>query len=81
MAVAIIAVWFYNFFTNKVDDLTLDIDETASELVDSIIRETDGVPEAAAGCDRPQRGASGRNFVSGLRPLRRRSPLMRPLSR
>ena len=49
LAVAIIAVWFYNFFTNKVDDLTLDIDETASELVDSIIRETDGVAEAAAG--------------------------------
>ena len=49
LAVAIVAVWFYNFFTNKVDDLTLDIDETASELVDSIIRETDGVAEAAAG--------------------------------
>ena len=50
LAVAIIAVWFYNFFTNKVDDLTLDIEETASELVDSIIRETDGAPgEAAAG--------------------------------
>ncbi len=51
LAVAIIAVWFYNFFTSKVDDLTLDIDETASELVDAIIRETDsGLPlEAAAG--------------------------------
>jgi biopolymer transport protein ExbB len=49
LAVAIIAVWFYNFFTNKVDDLTLDIDETASELVDSIIRETEGIAEAAAG--------------------------------
>lgn len=49
LAVAIIAVWFYNFFTNKVDDLTLDIDETASELVDSIIRETDGALEATAG--------------------------------
>jgi biopolymer transport protein ExbB len=50
LAVAIIAVWFYNYFTNKVDDLTLDIDETASELVDSIIRETDGDPaQAAAG--------------------------------
>ena len=49
LAVAIVSVWFYNFFTNKVDDLTLDIDETASELVDSIIRETDGVLEATAG--------------------------------
>lgn len=50
LAVAIIAVWFYNFFTNKVDDLTLDIDETASELVDAIIRESDGAAvEAAAG--------------------------------
>ncbi|MEA2701181.1 MAG: biopolymer transport protein ExbB [Myxococcales bacterium] len=50
LAVAIISVWFYNYFTNKVDDLTLDIDETASELVDAVIRETDGQgAEAAAG--------------------------------
>jgi biopolymer transport protein ExbB len=39
LAVAIIAVWFYNYFVAKVDDMTIDIDETASELVDSILRE------------------------------------------
>jgi biopolymer transport protein ExbB len=39
LGVAIIAVWFYNYFTAKLDDITIDIDETASELVDSILRE------------------------------------------
>jgi biopolymer transport protein ExbB len=40
LAVAIVAVWFYNYFTTKIDDMTIDIDETASELVDSILRES-----------------------------------------
>jgi biopolymer transport protein ExbB len=39
LAVAIISVWFYNYFIAKIDDITIDIDETASELVDSILRE------------------------------------------
>jgi biopolymer transport protein ExbB len=39
LAVAIISVWFYNYFITKVDDVTIDIDETASELVDSVLRE------------------------------------------
>ena len=39
LGVAITAVWFYNYFISKVDDLTVDIDETASELVDSVLRE------------------------------------------
>jgi biopolymer transport protein ExbB/TolQ len=38
LGVAIIAVWFYNYFTARLDDLTIDIDETASELVDTILR-------------------------------------------
>ncbi len=38
LGVAIIAVWFYNYFTARIDDLTIDIDETASELVDTILR-------------------------------------------
>jgi biopolymer transport protein ExbB/TolQ len=38
LGVAILAVWFYNYFTAKLDDITLDIDETASELVDSILK-------------------------------------------
>jgi biopolymer transport protein ExbB/TolQ len=38
LGVAIISVWFYNYFTAKLDDMTIDIDETASELVDSILK-------------------------------------------
>jgi biopolymer transport protein ExbB len=38
LGVAIITVWFYNYFTAKLDDITIDIDETASELVDSILK-------------------------------------------
>lgn len=40
LGVAIIAVWFYNYFTARVDDLIVDMDETASELVDSIIKDS-----------------------------------------
>ena len=39
LAVAIISVWVYNYFIGRVDDITIDIDETASELVDSVLRE------------------------------------------
>jgi len=38
LGVAIIAVWFYNYFTARLDDITIVIDETASELVDTILR-------------------------------------------
>jgi biopolymer transport protein ExbB/TolQ len=38
LGVAILAVWFYNYFTAQLDDMTIDIDETASELVDSILK-------------------------------------------
>jgi biopolymer transport protein ExbB/TolQ len=38
LGVAIISVWFYNYFIAKLDDMTIDIDETASEVVDSILR-------------------------------------------
>jgi len=47
LGVAIIAVWFFNFFTARVEQLTVDMDETAAELVDAVIK--DG---------RSQRGAS-----------------------
>src|SRR6185295_15704154 len=33
LGVAILTVWFYNYFTAQLDDMTIDIDETASELV------------------------------------------------
>jgi len=39
LAVAIVAVWFYNYFVARVDDFTVDIDETASELVENILKE------------------------------------------
>jgi biopolymer transport protein ExbB/TolQ len=38
LGVAILTVWFYNFFTARLDDMTIDIDETASELVDTILK-------------------------------------------
>src|SRR4051812_9031646 len=47
LAVAIISVWFYNYFIARIDDVTIDIDETASELVDSILREEPVVAERA----------------------------------
>jgi len=47
LGVAIIAVWFFNFFTARVEQLTVDMDETAAGLVDAVIK--DG---------RTQRGAS-----------------------
>jgi biopolymer transport protein ExbB len=39
LAVAIVSVWFYNFFTTKVDLVTVDVEETASEVLDGMKRE------------------------------------------
>jgi biopolymer transport protein ExbB/TolQ len=39
LAVAIVSVWFYNFFTSRVDDFTVDVDETAGEVLDRISRQ------------------------------------------
>ena len=39
LGVAILAVWFYNFFNARVDELTVDIDETASEVADTVIKD------------------------------------------
>jgi biopolymer transport protein ExbB/TolQ len=33
LAVAIVSVWFYNFFTSRVDDITVDVDDTAGEVL------------------------------------------------
>jgi biopolymer transport protein ExbB len=52
LAVAIVSVWFYNFFTTKVDDFTVDVDETAGEVLDGMMREGRGL--AAAPMGRPQ---------------------------
>jgi biopolymer transport protein ExbB/TolQ len=51
LAVAIVSVWFYNFFTTKVDDFTVDVDETAGEVLDGMNRE--GRAPAGAGMARP----------------------------
>jgi biopolymer transport protein ExbB len=53
LAVAIIAVWFYNFFTVKVDDFTVDVDETAGEVLDGMMREGRGPAMAAQMAARP----------------------------
>ena len=40
LAVAIVAVWFYNYFSDRVDELTIDVDETAGEMLDTMARES-----------------------------------------
>jgi biopolymer transport protein ExbB len=59
LAVAIVSVWFYNFFTTKVDDFTVDVDETAGEVLDGMLREGRGAPMMAPpmgrGPQQPQR--------------------------
>ena len=64
LGVAIIAVWFYNYFTARLDDITIDIDETASELVDTILRGERRVTERL----RPSRHARPRRRAGGGSP-------------
>ena len=47
LAVAIVSVWFYNFFTTKVEDFTVDVDETAGEVLDGMMREGRGLAAMA----------------------------------
>lgn len=42
LAVAIVAVWFYNFFTTKLDELGVIIDDTTGELADRLVHQTRG---------------------------------------
>lgn len=42
LAVAIVSVWFYNYFVTRVDDLTIDVDETAGEMLDAMMRDSRG---------------------------------------
>jgi len=55
LAVAIVSVWFYNIFTTKVEDFTVDVDETAGEVLDGMIREGRAFAGAAAAA-RPSQG-------------------------
>jgi biopolymer transport protein ExbB/TolQ len=54
LAVAIVSVWFYNYFVGRVDDFTVDVDETAGEVLDGMMREGRG----------PMMGGGG----GGMRP-------------
>src|SRR4029453_17192099 len=56
LAVAIVSVWFYNFFVTKVDDFTVDVDETAGEVLDGMMRAGRGLEIYSAG----GRGGGGR---------------------
>jgi biopolymer transport protein ExbB len=56
LAVAIISVWFYNYFTGRVDDFTIDVDETAGEVLDSMAREGRAPAMAAGMHQRPTGG-------------------------
>jgi len=47
LGVAIVSVWFYNYFIAKIDDATIDLDETAGEVLDSMTREGRGFAAAA----------------------------------
>ena len=68
LGVAIIAVWFYNYFTARLDDITIDIDETASELVDTILR---GTRRVTPGPGHPARAPAARAAGSPSSATRR----------
>jgi biopolymer transport protein ExbB len=40
LAVAIVSVWFYNYFITRVDELTIDVDETSGEILDTMMRDS-----------------------------------------
>jgi len=42
LAVAIVSVWFYNYFIDRVDEITIDVDETAGEMLETMLREGRG---------------------------------------
>jgi len=37
--VAIPAVMFFNYFTNRVEEITVDVNDSTTELIDFIIKE------------------------------------------
>ena len=39
LTVAIVSVWFYNFFSTRLDHMTVDVDETAGEVLECMVRE------------------------------------------
>jgi biopolymer transport protein ExbB len=56
LAVAIISVWFYNFFITKVDAILVDIEETTGEVLDSMMSAGElATPGGASGSSRVPR--------------------------
>jgi biopolymer transport protein ExbB len=39
LAVAIVSVWFYNYFIARVEELNIDVNETAGEMLDTMMRD------------------------------------------
>jgi biopolymer transport protein ExbB/TolQ len=44
LTVAIVSVWFYNYFSTRVELLTVDVDETAGEVLECMRRELEAFP-------------------------------------
>ena len=44
LTVAIVSVWFYNYFSTRVEHLTVDVDETAGEVLECMRRELEAFP-------------------------------------
>jgi biopolymer transport protein ExbB len=42
LAVAIVSVWFYNFFVTRLDSFGVLVDDTSGELADKLLRSTRG---------------------------------------
>jgi biopolymer transport protein ExbB/biopolymer transport protein TolQ len=42
LIVAIPAVWFYNYFTTKIDNLTAEMTYTSKEMIDYLIKGVSG---------------------------------------
>ena len=40
LVVAIPAVWMYNYFTNRLESFSIEMDNSSSELVDYFIKKT-----------------------------------------
>lgn len=42
LLVAVPAVWFFNYFTNKVDNFTVEMDNSSAELIDFFVKRRGG---------------------------------------
>jgi biopolymer transport protein ExbB/TolQ len=49
LGVAIVSVWFYNFFVNRLDEFGVLVDDTAGELADKLLHGTRGGRRPGAG--------------------------------